>query len=145
VPHDIDPTLSPDAFWIFALWRALHGGDPTLHEIAAAAIASLAQYLPVRNDSFGVAPLPPSCHQPVLRECGDSPPDDLEDAEFAELEFDSRELPAVGAAPEPPTYRDLALLCHDLCEFSPNHCYFRFKGVFYRLDRPVSACLPTAA
>jgi|SRR5579871_3113833 hypothetical protein len=34
-----------DAAWIIALWKAIHGGDPGPEQIAAQAIAALAQYV----------------------------------------------------------------------------------------------------
>ena len=34
-----------DAAWIIALWKAVHGGDPSPETVAAEAIAALAQYL----------------------------------------------------------------------------------------------------
>jgi hypothetical protein len=39
----------------------------------------------------------------------------------------------------------LSFLCLDPREFSIYYNYFYFKGVFYRVDRPAFACLPTAA
>jgi hypothetical protein len=35
----------PDAAWIIALWKAIHGGDPSNERVAAMAIASLANYV----------------------------------------------------------------------------------------------------
>lgn len=34
-----------DAAWIIALWKAIHGGDPSPEVVAAQAIAALAQYV----------------------------------------------------------------------------------------------------
>jgi hypothetical protein len=34
-----------DAAWIIALWKAVHGGDPSPETVAAEAITALAQYL----------------------------------------------------------------------------------------------------
>lgn len=122
---------SQDAFWIFALWRALHGGDATLGDIAAEVIANLSQYLPAQEDSFGVAPLPASPNILAFAAMKDSEapdncePDGLRDQSGSE--------------------QGLALFCCDPCEFSIYHNYFKFKGVFYRIDRPAFACLPTAA
>jgi hypothetical protein len=56
VHRDNKPASACDAFWIFTLWRALHGGDAMLADIAAEVIANLSQYLPIDEDSFGVAP-----------------------------------------------------------------------------------------
>jgi hypothetical protein len=130
VHRDINPGPSYDAFWIFLLWRALHGGDATMADIAAAVIANLSQYLPAREDSFGVAPLPPSSQ--FLAVTGE---------EFESLEEDPDE-----AEPDlDPTGEPLPLFCSDPREFSIYHNYFNFKGVFYRVERPAFACLPTAA
>lgn len=47
-----------DAAWIIALWKAIHGGDPTPEQIAAQAIAALATQLsprtpiPAREEGF---------------------------------------------------------------------------------------------
>jgi hypothetical protein len=35
----------PDAAWIIALWKAIHGGDPSPEDIAEKAMASLANYV----------------------------------------------------------------------------------------------------
>lgn len=127
--RDITPTHTHDVFWIFALWRAIHGGDPTLAEVASAAITSLAPYLSACEDSFGVPPLSPSpyAHRAL----------DLEEDDPA-VTIDS--LPDVQCARSL-----LELLCYDPREFSIHHYYFNFKGVFFRLDRPAFACLPAAA
>jgi hypothetical protein len=128
VHRDITPTHAHDVFWIFALWRAIHGGDPTLAEVAAAAIACLAQYLPAHEDSFGVEPLPAAPHAHEAS--------DLED-DYSPDTIDS--LPDLQCVRPP-----LALLCYDPREFSIHYYYFKSKGVFYRLD-PAFACLPAAA
>jgi hypothetical protein len=39
-----------DAAWIIALWKAVHGGDPSPETVAAEAIAALAQYLGRASD-----------------------------------------------------------------------------------------------
>jgi len=130
VHRAIDPGPSYDVFWIFALWRALHGGDPRLADVAAAVIAVLSEFLPGCNDSFGVAPLPPSPEIAATNiEAGD--PGDLD-------EFDVP--PMHGQPPDA-----LGLFCYDPREFSIHHYYFKAQGVFFRLDRPAFACLPTAA
>lgn len=41
-----------DAAWIIALWKAIHGGDPSPEAVAAEAIAALAQYLRGAEYSF---------------------------------------------------------------------------------------------
>jgi hypothetical protein len=123
VDRDIKPTPAYDAFWIFTLWRALHGDDAMLADIAAEVIANLSQYLPIDEDSFGVAPLPPSSS--VVAVSG------LEYSESTDDTIDARHEPA--------------FFCSDPAELSIYHNYFSVKGVFYRIDRPAFACLPTAA
>jgi hypothetical protein len=44
-----------DAAWIIALWKAIHGGDPSPEAVAAEAIAALAQYLSGAEYSFTFA------------------------------------------------------------------------------------------
>ena len=84
----IAPTPDHDAFWIFALWRAIS---------------------------------------------------EFEDSDTTEADAMDA-LPDESDPQEPPSF-----LCNDPPEFSIHHYYFNFKGVFYRLDRPAFACLPTAA
>lgn len=128
--RDIKPASAYDAFWIFTLWRALHGGDAMLADIAAEVIANLSQYLPVDEDSFGVAPLPPSSS--IVAISG------VDDSESADDSVDA--LPDLSESVEPP-----AFFCSDPSELSIYHNYYSFEGVFYRIDRPAFACLPTAA
>jgi len=123
-----DSTPDHDAFWIVALWRALHGGDALLGDVAAAVIANLSRFLTVCPDTFGLVPPPISCPLP------DEP----------EREDDERDG-AGSPTTEQPSQAQLDLLCYDPCEFSIHHYYFKSEGVFFRLDRPVLACLPTAA
>ena len=129
--REITPTPAHDAFWIFALWRALHGGDPTLGDVAAAVIASLSQFFPTQEDSFGLPPLPASLSSSLAPEATDCGPDDDADA--------------IDALPHAPEGRPLTHVCYDPRDFSIQHYYFNVNGVFCRLDRPVLACLPTAA
>lgn len=129
--RDTRPNPRYDAAWIFTLWRALHGGDPTPGDVAAEVISSLAQFLPAQGDSFGLLPLPASPYIVAVSE--------IEDSESA----DPEEIDAVPAQEQP--QEPHALLCYDPREFSIHHYYFNFKGVFYCLDRPAFACLPTAA
>jgi hypothetical protein len=76
-----------------------------------------------------VQPLPPAPHAHEAL--------DLEEDDSAE---------AIDGLPNPKRYRPpLELFCYDPSEFSIHHYYFKFKGVFYRLDRPAFACLPAAA
>jgi hypothetical protein len=135
VHRDLKPTPYDDVFWIFALWRALHGGDPTLTDVAAAVIASLAQFLPMREDSFGLLPLPPASVAPP--EIADDSDPDFD----SDHDTDNDKEAAIASSPNP----ENASQCHDPREFSIHHYYFNCNGVFYRLDRPVPACLPAAA
>ena len=43
--HDAPLTNVLDVAWILALWKALHGGDPSPEAVAAEVIAALSQYL----------------------------------------------------------------------------------------------------
>jgi hypothetical protein len=43
--RQVDEEHVPDAAWIIALWKAIHGGDPAPEDIAEKAIASLANYV----------------------------------------------------------------------------------------------------
>jgi hypothetical protein len=154
VYRDFNPGPSHDAFWIFILWRALHGGDATLADIAAAVIANLSQYLPAHEDSFGVAPLPPSplflavseTEEPQAPDsapsCAESWDDYRKSFEEVASEAESNET---SCEEEEPRRRACDLFCSDPSEFSIYHNYFNFKGVFYRVERPAFACLPTAA
>jgi hypothetical protein len=158
VYRDFNPGPSHDAFWIFILWRALHGGDATMADIAAAVIANLSQYLPAREDSFGVAPLWPSSKFLAVAQTGEStgshsescnsdfPDDHCEPLD----EFDCETEPdqtscATSCEQEELGPHGFDLFCSDPSEFSIYHNYFNFKGVFYRVERPAFACLPTAA
>ena len=137
--RDINIGRSHHAFWIFILWRALHGGDATPGDIAAAVIANLSQYLPAGEDSFGVAPLPASPQFLAVLEAEDSEP-------YSEsFDGDSLDAEPNPSAPREQTLPCTNLFCCDPSEFSIHHNYFKFKGVFYRVERPAFACLPTAA
>lgn len=125
MPRDFPPTPSHDAFWIFSLWRALHG-DATLADIAAAVIANLSQFLPTGEDSFGMIPPPLPCESVAHR------------VDEAACAGDERN-------PDSSSSEPLEFICCDPDDFSIHHNYFEFKGVFYRIDRPALACLPTAA
>ena len=100
-----------------------------LADIAAAVIANLSQYLPAQEDSFGVAPLPASPNILVL----------------SEVDSESTEDRDSDATDQSDPEESSPLFCCDPCELSIYHNYFNFKGVFYRIDRPAIACLPTAA
>jgi hypothetical protein len=144
--RDIKFGPSHDAFWIFALWRALHGGDATMADIAAAVIANLSRYLPAGEDSFGVAPLPASPQFLAVSEIEDSESYDSESPDSESLVEDPLEAEQNPSDPsEEPSLSCSSLFCSDPREFSIHHNYFKFKGVFYRVERPAFACLPTAA
>jgi hypothetical protein len=42
----------PDAAWIIALWKAIHGGDPSPEQVAASVIAVMASYLGASADTL---------------------------------------------------------------------------------------------
>ena len=44
----------PDAAWIIALWKAIHGGDPAPETVAAGVIAAMAPYLREFGETFTV-------------------------------------------------------------------------------------------
>lgn len=126
----VSTTLDRDAAWIMTLWRALHRENAAADDIAANVIANLSQFLPAREASFGMTPLPsPSCT------FGPSSPEYVETgAEATDAKSRQEELEEM-----------CDLQCYDPDDFSIHHYYFKFKGVFYCLDRPAIACLPTAA
>jgi hypothetical protein len=128
--RDISPTPDYSAAWIITLWRALHGNDSSTAEVAAYAIASLWRFLPACEASFGLQPLSslPRAACACAVECADSG-DYTTDTESRGEELEEM----------------CNLQCFDPDDFSIHHYYFNFKGVFYCLDRPASACLPTAA
>jgi hypothetical protein len=144
--RDINLGPSHDAFWIFVLWRALHGGDATLADIAAAVIANLSQYLPTGEDSFGLAPLPASPQFLAVSEIEESESSDFGSPEPESLDEDPLEPEQNSSDPSEQHARSCSnLFCSDPRELSVHHNYFKFKGVFYRVERPAFACLPTAA
>jgi hypothetical protein len=129
--RSISPSCHHDAAWIITLWRAIHGGDPTPADVAAEVIANLSKYLPEREGSFGIQPLPsPKRSVPLI----ELERDDLDDAYQTDTVPSFEEIE-----------RQCELVCRDPREFNFHHYYFKSKGVFYRLDRPAFACLPTAA
>jgi hypothetical protein len=129
MPREISSTLDHDAAWIMTLWRLLHGENAAPGDIAADVIANLSQFLAAREDSFGIHPLPsPLC----------APADPVE---FSEKNRDATDA----ESDQDQLEQQCDLQCYDPDDFSIHHYYFNFKGVFYCLDRPASACLPTAA
>jgi len=130
MPREISSTLDHDAAWIMTLWRLLHGENAPSGDIAADVIANLSQFLPAREGSFGIEPLPPAlCALAEPVECS---PEEYSDATDTESDRDQLE-------------QQCDLQCYDPDDFSIHHYYFNFKGVFYCLDRPAFAHLPTAA
>jgi hypothetical protein len=49
--HNLELAHELDAAWIIALWKAIHGGDPSPELVAAQAIAALAPYLKGASES----------------------------------------------------------------------------------------------
>lgn len=111
-----------DAAWIIALWKAIHGGDPGPEEIAAQAIAALAQYVaPPAQASFSFN---------ELKE------------QFGKLGVQVSERAGEASQHK----QELALRVDD----NPNkvniHQYcFKFKGETYCIQLPVLTHLRTAA
>ncbi len=129
MPRQISSTLDHNAAWIMTLWRLLHGENAAPGDIAADVIANLSQFLPAREGSFGIEPPPsPLCALSIAVESSEDHPD----ATDAESDYDELK-------------RQCDLQCYDPDDFSIHHYYFNFKGVFYCLDRPAFAHLPTAA
>jgi hypothetical protein len=125
----VSTNLDRDAAWIMTLWRALHGENAAPGDIAADVIANLAQFVPASDQSFGMQPLP---SPPCIIAC---PPESSEtDADATDAQSDPVEVAPM-----------FELECHDPDDFSVHHRYFKFNGVFYCLERPAIACLPTAA
>jgi|SRR5271166_5257928 len=113
-----------DAAWIIALWKAIHGGDPGPEQIAAQAIAALAQYVaaPVQS-SFSFADLK---------------------AQFANLGVlvaeRTEDAALLNAKPKLAMSQDIdghRPLIHQYC--------FKFKGSTICAELPVLSHLPTAA
>jgi hypothetical protein len=111
-----------DAAWIIALWKAIHGGDPSPEQIAAQAIAALAQYVAApAQASFSFAELK---------------------GQFANLgvQVTERAQEAKQAAPQ------LAVSVEGEGHRVPIHQYcFKFKGETICIQLPVLTHLPTAA
>lgn len=121
MPRRTTTTPYHDAAWIIALWRALHGGDPSPEDVAADVIAGLSGLLPGGEGSFQSFDLHLSC-APV------DPSEQIED-------FHS----AAGAMLEP---AEGEFSIHHYCF---KYYYFKFKGQCYRLDLPALTRSPTAA
>jgi hypothetical protein len=47
----------PDAAWIIALWKAIHGGDPSPEQVAASVVAVMAPYLGGSTAAFSAQQL----------------------------------------------------------------------------------------
>jgi len=112
-----------DAAWIIALWKAIHGGDPSPEQIAAQAIAALAQYVagPAQAEfTFG----------------------ELK-TQFAKLGVQVTEAAKEESAPgEKPR---LALSPSGEREFRIHQYCFKFKGETICTELPALTHLPTAA
>jgi hypothetical protein len=50
--HNLQLAHELDAAWIIALWKAIHGGDPSPQVVASQAIAALAPYLNTSEDTL---------------------------------------------------------------------------------------------
>ena len=119
-------SLYPDAAWIVALWRALHGGDPSPEEIAAEVIAGFSQYLPGNQHSFLTRELQPPTAADFARYFTSS---------TEELETGRVKAEIIEASTFDP----------ETSEYSVRHYYFKFKGHWYCLGLPALAHSPTAA
>jgi len=112
-----------DAAWIIALWKAIHGGDPSPEQIAAQAIAALAQYVS--------APAKASFSFTELK------------AQFGKLGVQvterAEESAAAGAKPQ------LAMSAGGEREFRIHQYCFKFKGETFCTELPALTHLPTAA
>jgi hypothetical protein len=110
-----------DAAWIIALWKAIHGGDPSPEVAAAQAIAALAQYVsaPVQQ-AFTFAEL--------KQQFGNLGVQVTERSE----EAGARPQLAVSVEED-----DQKFHIHQYC--------FKFKGETYCIQLPTLTHLPTAA
>jgi len=112
-----------DAAWIIALWKAIHGGDPSPEQIAAQAIAALAQYVS--------APAKASFSFNELK------------AQFGKLGVQvterAEESGQAGAKPQ------LAMPADADREFRIHQYCFKFKGETFCTELPALTHLPTAA
>jgi len=112
-----------DAAWIIALWKAIHGGDGGPEQIAAQAIAALAQYVS--------APAKASFSFNELK------------AQFGKLGVQvterAEESGQAGAKPQ------LAMPADADREFRIHQYCFKFKGETFCTELPALTHLPTAA
>ena len=118
-----------DAAWIIALWKAIHGGDPSPEAVAAEAIAALAQYLRGAEYSFTFPQL---------------------EKQFANLGVQvterSEEAEARAAGPKPvAAAQSAALQSEERPEFRLHQYCFKLKGQVYCIELPRLTHLPTAA
>jgi len=111
-----------EAGWIIALWKAIHGGDPGAEQIAAQAIAALAQYV--------AAPAQTSFTLADLKE------------QFGKLgvQVTERGKEAEGAKPQLAVAQEIVQR-----EFRIHQYCFKFEGEIICAELPVLAHLPTAA
>jgi hypothetical protein len=123
--RDIRLAHELDAAWIIALWKAIHGGDGGPEQIAAQAIAALAQYIS--------APTPTSFSFHELK------------SQFAKLavqvteQSEEARIEAAGAKPQMAIATDVGR------EFRVHQYCFKFKGETYCIELPALTHLPTAA
>jgi hypothetical protein len=111
-----------DAAWIIALWKAIHGGDPSPEAVAAEAIAALAQYLRGAEYSFSFQQL---------------------EKQFANLGVqvtEHSEAAGANAASQAAGAKALAER-----EFRIHQYCFKFKGQTICAELPTLTHLPTAA
>lgn len=111
-----------DAAWIIALWKAIHGGDPSPEKVAAQAIAALAQYVS--------APAQVSFSFTELK------------AQFANLGVQVTERVEEAAQAAKP---QLAMSADGEREFRIHQYCFKFKGETFCTELPALTHLPTAA
>ena len=111
-----------DAAWIIALWKAIHGGDGGPEEVAAQAIAALAQYVSRPSEiAFSFNELK---------------------AQFGKLGIqvtERTEETAQAAAPQPAMAEDIE---HP---YRPHQYCFKFKGETICTELPNLTHLRTAA
>jgi hypothetical protein len=111
-----------DAAWIIALWKAIHGGDPSPEQVAAQAIAALAQYVAAPAEvAFTFHEL-----KEQFAKIG------VQVTERAEAAAQNAAKPQLAAELEEPRFR-----IHQYC--------FKFKGETICTELPALTHLPTAA
>ena len=123
--RDIRLAHELDAAWIIALWKAIHGGDGGPEQIAAQAIAALAQYVNApASTSFSFHEL-----KSQFAKLGVQVTEHTEEAE----------VEAASAKPH------VAMATEVEREFRVHQYCFKFKGETYCIELPALTHLPTAA